>query len=41
MSIILVLKAKISSARVYSLNTKNKMLIDEIFDKLHEQHKLT
>ncbi len=41
MSITLVSETKISSARVYSLSTKDKKLIDEIFDKLHEQHKLT
>jgi len=41
MSITLVSETKISSARVYFLSTKDKKLIDEIFDKLHEQHKLT
>lgn len=41
MSITLVFKTKISSAKVYSLSIKNKMLINEIFDKLHEQHKFT
>ncbi len=41
MSITLTFDAKISLTRVYSLSTKDKKLIDEIFDKLHEQHKLT
>ncbi len=41
MLITLTLEIKIFSARVYSLSTKDKKLIDEIFDKLHEQHKLT
>ncbi len=41
MWITLTLDAKISLTRVYSLSTKDKKLIDEIFDKLHKQHKLT
>lgn len=41
MSITLTLEIKILLTRVYSLSTKDKKLIDEIFDKLHEQHKLT
>ncbi len=41
MSITLVSETKISSARVYSLSTKDKKLINEIFDKLHKQYKLT
>ncbi len=41
MSITLTFEIKIFLTRVYSLSTKDKKLIDEIFDKLHEQHKLT
>ncbi len=36
MSITLTFEIKIFLTRVYSLSTKDKKLIDEIFDKLHE-----
>jgi hypothetical protein len=40
MSIILKSKAKIKFVRVYSMRLKKRELIDETFDKLHQQRKM-
>ena len=40
MSITLLSEAKISSVKIYSVESKNKQLIDDMFDKLHEQDKM-
>jgi hypothetical protein len=40
MSIILKLEVKIEIVKVYSMNSTKRHLIDEIFDKLHDQQKM-
>ena len=40
MSITLLSEAKISSVKIYSVESKNKQLIDDMFDKLHEQSRM-
>ena len=40
MSVNLLSKTKISQVKVYSVGSKNKQLIDEIFDKLHAQRRM-
>jgi hypothetical protein len=40
MSIILKSEAKIEAIKMYSMKSKKRELIDEIFDKLHDQRKM-
>ncbi len=40
MSVTLKSKVKIEAAKMYSMRSKKKKLIDEIFNKLHEQRKM-
>ena len=40
MSITLLSDAKISSVKIYSIESKDKQLIDDMFDKLHEQSRM-
>ena len=40
MSINILSDAKISFAKIYSVESKNKKLIDEMFDKLHAQERM-
>ncbi len=40
MSITLKLDVKIEIAKMYSMKSKKRKLIDETFDKLHDQEKM-
>ena len=40
MSVNLLSETKISQVKIYSIKSKNKQLIDEVFDKLHAQRRM-
>ena len=40
MSIEIIFESKIEATKMYSLNSANRKLIDEIFDKLHAQNRM-
>jgi hypothetical protein len=40
MSITLKPEAKIEAAKIYSMSPKDRELIDETFNKLHDQNKM-